>query len=431
MAFVFTKGKICSIFRKAEFKGVSFMLSILYPEVLAYVKRLPIGLMPIEIKADIVPKLIVKTSKELILTAKLRQEFYIHVVPYNVAGIKSVGFLAAFFDDTVHPLTLSGALVKELAGKELSKLFLSPIVDVHFFNELGWEMLAYRAEFRSTKRHKELLRSAVLPSVKGLNQSAVLTEITDWFSNTKPTDDFDAIHVVFKEKLMPDNVFHVDLNSQNHGYHGAPLVSSTSLERKEPGAFQEREIVAFLHRVFPAGEIYLAPLRIYDKEEMVDVLVVSKESVLLIQAKDSPNIEKIINNKITRKISASHKALRSAVGQIRGAITYMRRDSKFCVYVSGDMVELDLSNKKVYGLAIVKELFNDEYYNYTPPMLELYKKTDVPCIPLSFGELNQYTSYIDNELVFFEAFMKVFEHGLETGVFPRLRVLPPGSVINR
>jgi len=406
------------------------MLSILHPGILSYVKQLPIGLMPVEIKADSIPKLIIKSSKELILTAKLRKGFSIYLIPYEIPDVKSVAFLAAFFDDPVHPLTTGGALIKELAGRELSKLFLSPQVDVHFFNELGWEMLAYRAEFKSTKRHRDLLRSAVLPSVKGLNQSAILTEMTNWFSATLAKDDHDAIRVVFKEKLMPDDVFHIDMSDDNHRYHGAPLVSSTSLEREEPGSFQEKEIIALLHRVFPAEKIYLAPLRTYDREEMVDILVVTDKIVLLIQAKDSPNVEKIINNKISRKVSASHKALRAAVGQIKGAITYMRRSSNFVVLVNGSEVTWDLNGKDIYGLAIIKELFSNEYVDYTAPMLELYAKTGIPCIPLSYGEVHQYTSYIDNEKSFFEAFMKVFNHGLESGIFPRLRVLPPGSIVN-
>lgn len=406
------------------------MISIMYPELRAYVNQLPIGLMPIELKADIIPKLIVKTSKEVILTAKLRKEFYIYLVPYEIPGVKSVGFLAAFFDDAIHPLTTGGALIKELAGRELSKLFLSPQVDVHFFNELGWEMLAYRAEFKSTKRHRDLLRAAILPSVKGLNQSAILTEMRNWFSATLESDDHQSIKVVFKEKLMPDDVIYVDMNDENHRYHGAPLVSTSPLEREDPGPYQEKEIISILHRVFSADQIYLAPLRTYDKEEMVDVLVVTQKSVLLIQAKDSPNIEKIVNNKISRKVSASHKALKAAAGQIRGAITYMRRFPEFSVLVKGEEVKLELRGKNVYGLAVIKELFDNEYEGYTPPLLELHAKTGIPCIPLSYGELHQYTSYIDNEDALFEAFMRVFNHGEETGMFSRLRVLPPGSIIN-
>ncbi|WP_122454356.1 hypothetical protein [Pseudomonas viridiflava] len=406
------------------------MLSILHPEILSYVKKLPIGLMPIEIKADSIPKLIIKSSKELILTAKLRMGFSIYLIPYEIPGVKSIAFLAAFFDDAVHPLTTGGALIKELAGRELSKLFLSPQVDVHFFNELGWEMLAYRAEFKSTKRHRNILRSAVLPSLKGLNQSAILTEMTNWFSSTMEDDDREAIHVVFKEKLMPDDVFHIDMSDDNHRYHGAPLVSSTSLEREEPGSFQEKEIIALLHRVFPAEAIYLAPLRTYDREEMVDILIITDKVVLLIQAKDSPNIEKIVNHKISRKVSASHKALRAAAGQIKGAITYMRRSADLVVLVNDRELKFDLSGKTIFGLAIIKELFDNEYHDYTPPMIELFTKTGIPCIPLSYGEVHQYTSYIDNEKSFFEAFMTVFNHGLDSGTFPRLRILPSGSIAN-
>ena len=406
------------------------MLSIRFPSVMRKVQELSVGLLPVLVKGDSIPKLIVKISKEAILTAKLRQSFKIHLIPYEIPGVKSVGFLAAFFDDEQHPYTAGGALIKEFAGRELSKLFLSPQVDVHFFDELGREMLAYRAEFKSTKKHRDMLRGAVIPSVHGLNQSAILSEMSDWHMISGPADDEAAISVKFLEPLMPEDIVYFDMRPENHRYHGSDGFSSFTLEREIPGPPQEKEIIALLERTFDSNSIYLAPKRTYDKEEMVDILVVGDESVILIQAKDNQNLEGVLNKTIEKKRTATNKALKKAIAQVKGAIGYLKRSDDFVVLMDGKEVEIVLQGKRVYSVIVVKELFDDDYDEYTPPMLELYHQTGIACIPLSYSELHQYCQYIHGDAAFFEAFMKVFNHGLETGMFPRLRVLPPGSVVN-
>lgn len=406
------------------------MLSIMYPNVMRKVNELTVGLLPVSIKADSIPKLIVKVSKEAILTAKLRQGFLIHLVPYEIPSVKSIGFLATFFDDSQHPYYSGGGLIKELMGRELAKLFISPLVDVHFFNEFGHEMLAYRAEFKSTKKHRDMLLRAVFPSVYGLNQSALLTQIDKWWTLSGPSNDAEAIVVKFIEPLMSEDIVYVDMRPGVHDYHGASGYTMAPLEREEPGAFQEQEIISLLQRTFSSDEIYLAPKRTYDKEEIVDILVVSEKSIILIQAKDSPNIERIINNSLERKRSATNKALAKAVRQVSGAINYMRRADEFIALVNGREVGFDVSGKDVYGLVVVKELFDDDYDIYTPPMIELFEQTGIKCIPLAFSELHQYTTHLTDESEFFRAFLTVFDNGLEHGKFPRLRVLPAGSIVN-
>ncbi|AXA54720.1 hypothetical protein ACNT2N_14305 [Pseudomonas thivervalensis] len=403
------------------------MLSILHPSVMRKVHELSIGLLPITIKGDSIPKLIVKTSKEAILTAKVRQGFLIYLIPYEIPGVRSLAFLAAFFDDERHPYTSGGALIKELRAKEFSLLFQAPIVDVHFFDELGREMLAYRTTFHSTKRHKDMLRGAIVPSIEGLNQSLILDRITEWFRFSSQADDASAIKVTFTESLMPDDIIYFDMRPDAHDYHGSPGFSSAPLERSEPGPFQEKEIVALLQRTFKSKEIYLAPLRVNDKEEVVDVLVVTARSVILIQAKDNQNLESTLNKTIEKKRNATKKSLKGGLGQVKGAIGYLKRTVPFVFLIDGKEIEVDLTGKRIYALLILRELFDDDYDEYTPPMLELYKATGVACIPLSYTELHQYTRFIEGDEHFYDAFNKVFSHGLETGMFPRLRVHPPGT----
>lgn len=406
------------------------MLSITHPAIMQYVHELPIGLLPLMFKGDSLPRLLVKASKELILAAKVKKKFVVHLVPYDVCGVKSVGFMAAFSDDERSPLILGGALVKELLGYEFCQLLMSREVNVHFFDELGREMLGYRAQFASSDAHKSLLQAAVMPSVVGLNQSAILNFLSDWFRLSGVNDDERAIKVDLLEPLFPEDVVFADMRSESHKYHGSPHVSHFELEREEPGGFQEQEIIALLQRTFKVEEIYHSPKRYYDREEVADILVVTPKNVFIIQAKDSPNLERVVNQTLERKRSTAMKALRKGATQVKGAALYLGRKKPAVFLMGDDEVEVELEGRGLYGLVIMKELFNDSYDEYTPVLLDVYESKGVPTIALSYTELHQYTRFLHGDEAFVEAFMKVFEWGLECGVFPRLRVMAPGSVMN-
>lgn len=406
------------------------MLSITHPVVMQDVHDLPGGLFPAVFKNDPLPRLIVKASKELILSAKVRKGFSIHLIPYDVENVKSVGFLGTFYDDRQHPLVVGGALIKELLGNEFAKVFLSSEVNVHFFDELSREVLGYRAKFRSSLLHRELLENAEIPSIIGLNQSAILNSLSDWFSRSGKKEDDEAIKVELIEPLFPEEFIFADLRDENHAYHGSPPATHFTLEREEPGTFQEQEIISLLQRTFLPEEIYYSPKRFYDREEVADIMVVTKENVFIVQAKDSPNLEKTINTAIDRKRSTSIKALKKGAAQVKGAVTYLRR-KKPAVFLMGDNeVEVDLEGKGLYGLVVMKELFGDTYDEYSSVLLDLYRQNQVPTITLSYTELHQYTRFLHGDEAFLEAFMKVFNWGLKTGSFPRLRVMAPGSVVN-
>jgi len=406
------------------------MLSILYPKVPWIVRQLTIGLMPFTAKADSIPKLIVKATKETILAAKVRKCFSIYLIPYDVDGFQSLGFLAAFFDDNQHPLVVGGAFIKQFHARQLAALFLSPQVDVHFFDELGREMLGYRAEFKSTKKHRDILMRAVFPSLEDIHQGRVLNAISDWFHCSGPKDDAEAIKVDLKYSVIPEDMVIIDMLPENHAFHGSKGYSFVTLEREEPGNFQEKEIIDLLRRSFENCDIYHSPLRTYDSEEVADILVVSESSILVVQAKDSPNVERILNNTIERKRKTTNGALKKGLSQVKGAISYIKRTSPMKINLNEREVDISWEGKKLYALIVVKELFSDDYDEYTPPMLELYEATGVPCITLSYNELHQYTRHLKGEVAFMEAFMKVFNHGLETGTFPRLRVHAPGAMGN-
>lgn len=406
------------------------MLSITHPAVMTYVHQLPIGLLPIIFQGDPIPRLIVKANKELILSAKVRKGFSVHLIPYDVAGVKSVGFLAAFPDDQQHPLILAGALVEELMGHEMCVVLMSSEVNVHFFDELGREALGYRARLTSSSAHRALLEETNLPSIEGLNQSAILSCLSDWFRVSGAREDAQAIRVELLEPLFPEEIVFADMRDESHQYHGSSRVSHYTLEREEPGEFQEKEIIALLERTFESSSIYFSPKRVYDGEEVADILVVTEKNIIIVQAKDSPNLERTINLPIARKKSTAIKSLKKAAAQVKGAANYLRRRQPAVILMSDAEIEISLEGKGLYGLVIMKELFSDDYDEYTPVLLNVYEQANIPTITLSYSEVHQYTRFLAGDEAFLEAFMKVFEWGCKTGMFPRLRVMPPGSVVN-
>ena len=197
------------------------------------------------------------------------------------------------------------------------------------------------------------------------------------------------------------------------------------LEREEPGSFQERDIVELLQRIFPPEQIFLGPLRLTDREEICDVLVITDVRVLVIQAKDSPNIEAVMRKDISKKRSTIMRHLTKAIKQVKGAIGYIQASITLKMLISGEEVSIDLMGKEIVSLIVVRELFSDQYGEYSPPILDLVKKTEIACIPLDYMELHMYTMHLDDEDAFFAAFYQVFNNAIARGEFPRLRFKMP------
>lgn len=149
--------------------------------------------------------------------------------------------------------------------------------------------------------------------------------------------------------------------------------------------------------------------------------------MFFVQAKDSPNIERILRRPIDRKKTVTTKALKKAAGQMRGAFRYAKSESPIPMIVGGKTVEISLEGLAFRALIVVKVLFMDEYSVYTPPLLNLARELSAPCLPLDDPELHMYTRHLNDEEAFVEAWDRVFTHGVESGMFPRLRFGPIDS----
>ena len=97
----------------------------------------------------------------------------------------------------------------------------------------------------------------------------------EWFGLRSAKDDAEAITLAFEESLMPEDVYLMDLIPENNAFIGARAFSTSHLVRDEPGPLQEHDIALSLNRVFPASQIYKSLLRIKDREEISDLLVIS------------------------------------------------------------------------------------------------------------------------------------------------------------
>ena len=194
------------------------------------------------------------------------------------------------------------------------------------------------------------------------------------------------------------------------------------LEREEPGSYQEEDIIRCLLLVFQPNDIYLNPKRVYDNEEMCDILVITGKRLLIIQAKDSPNIERISRQKLSRKRSNVLSALRKATEQVKGAVGYYRRLSGRLDFIINDEIHsVDTNSLSVMTLIVVKELFSDQYLEFSSILLDVYRNRDAPCIALDYHEFYQFCFHLHNEEDFFNAYNIVMTRAVETGVYPRLR----------
>ena len=403
------------------------MLTVLHPELLGAIQNFPVGLcvLPPLSHGDR-PILIVKALKECILAAQLNRNFKIYL-PSLGDGTAVSGLVTAFFDDADEPLVLRSPLFDDEHSKRLVSHLQESELDVHLFDEHTRELLAFRCSVSAPAITKQRLRRMPLGPFFYEVAGQTLDWMQEWFGARGSKDDAEAITIGFEESLMPEDVYLIDLIPKNNAFVGARPFSTSHLVREEPGALQEHDIALLLQRVFPANQIYKSPLRVNDREEIADLLVISNTSLIFIQAKDSPNTEDVLRNSLERKRATARKSLKKALVQTRGAVRYAKSAEPMTLLVDGREVKAPIAHLTWRALIVVKELFNDDLTSYSKATLQLGRETGVPCVALDYGELNMYTSNLRNEYEFVAALDRVFGEGESTGIAPRLRLGPHGA----
>ena len=398
------------------------MLTVEYPALLSEIASIPMGLIPIVLrKPDAPPKLIVKASKETLLTAKINRGFKIYVIPVVVGDQQTVGLISAFYDTEDEPLIIYTPIFRDAVMEQLVKMLQGRALDCHLFDEHSRELLGYTCDVVVPELTRQRLQDIALLPFSLDSARMAHNQMQHWFSFRTVGDDAQAISIDFRESLMPEDIFIIDSRPENHRFPGGPTVTVSELERKEPGSFQEQDIARLLQRRFHPEHIFLNPKRTSDGEEVADLLVITDAELIVVQAKDSPNIERIMRNTIARKKKTTLGALTKAASQVRGALRYIRSTSPLELELEGTRVTLDVDGLEFRSLIVVKELFNDDFDQYSPLLLEVHKETEVPCVVLDYPELVSYVSGLSTD-GFFEALDRVFSYGLQTGMFPRLRI---------
>ena len=397
------------------------MITLKYPALVRELTQYPGGLFPAQTLGGPRNILVVKCLKEMILAAKMLREFKFYLVPLDADGVSTYGLVTAFFDDFSEPLVIRTPLLDDELGNGIIDLLCSRSFDIHFFDEHDREFLGYRvnngsADTFSPSRGKiRLASSRYVPSPKIDDQMAIL------FSNRNSEDDDNALVVELGEELFPSDIIIWDARPEANSYQGRKHDMFTALERENPGLFSELDIVKFLSRVFESEQIFLNPLRADNGKEFVDVMVVTPNHLLLIQAKDSPNTEETLRRPIERKIATVIKHLKKATAQLRGSIAYVDSNDPFIVQCGNTRHSIAAADLEVVSVALVKELFDTEYKSYSQIAFEVLDGTGVSCIIQDYSQFHYLTYHRRTEESFFDTLDAVMIFAIRHNEFPRSR----------
>ncbi len=236
---------------------------------------------------------------------------------------------------------------------------------VHIFDEQNRELLGYCAEIDAPLTLQSPPGACCLPELDQKSFHLAYEQAAAWIGLGSAQDDADAIKVHFTESLIPEDLMVLDLRYDQYTFHGSKGFGFTSLEREDAGRYQEMDIINLIHRVFRSDQIYHAPKRFYDMEEIADI--------------------------------RSHHRLN----------------------LSGNFNRPRQEPHTLSGRCPGK--FLDTYTEYSHELFSLFDDINFPCIALDYAELHSYTSYCGDEHRFLGAYFQIFNFARSNGNFPRLR----------
>ena len=313
----------------------------------------------------------------------------------------TVGLISAFFDDPDEPLVIRTPLFDDELVHEFVQVLSSDSFDIHFYDEHNRKLIGFRAENPDATRFRHFVNT--IRFVPGTLEFArqFHDDMNSWFGARSTAEDDASLRINLLETLAPDN-----LSEQS---------------RTSPGDLNEPDIEMCLHRAFSYDQVCRNPVRADDGREFVDVLVAANRTVLLIQAKDSPVTEATLGRPIDRKQAITDKHVRKAAAQLKGSINHLRSGSSIDIITDGQPCELYVSGREVFGLVIVKELFDSERSTCSRLVLSVFQETDVPCLLLDYVEFQELTFFRPTEESLVGTLRQMFAAALEHGLFPRSR----------
>jgi hypothetical protein len=379
------------------------MLTVLHPQVKPQIASFQGGLLPVRLPGDKNLSLVVKVSKEMILAAKMRGgfAFYLPKLP-STSGL-TTSLVTAFFDDADQPLTLTSALFGDDAWAQgILEILGYDQLDVYFFDDQNYEWLSYRTTLDDPGSCLIGEDPIYLLDYHPQTAQGIHSALQNWFGWREEKDDEQAIRVVFSEPLSPEDLYVMDMTVENNSYLGSGGFRRDSLTRDDPGYYQERDISVCLLRAFDPNKIMMNPRRKDNNKEILDHLVLTDDVAVLIQAKDSPTTEVSLGRSIDRKRQMTHQQIGAAIKQINGAARYLAREKTAKLVVGGKDVEVTLGKRRVIGLTVVKELFDDEGEAYAVACADM---ADLSCggMVMDYSSFHAFTHHFSNERGFIAA----------------------------
>ncbi len=378
------------------------MLTIEHSGIREAIRDLPPGLWVARPDPDEPPLLIVKATKEIILTAIERGGFAFYPVPMQVGDTVGMGLLTAFFDDADEPLCIRTLLFDDPLSDSLVELITSGRLTAHFFDEQEVELAGFTARVDDPAGQAENIRGFCRSKPDPEAFSTMLATTADWFGLRDAEADRQALRVVFTEPLFPPDLAIIDLD-RAADYLGAPNVPFHSLVQEDnPGFFQEPGIAEALQRVFGPTNVHLNPFHADCDEELADALVIGSSRILVVQAKDSPNNKDALDRTLRRKRAIGRKQMEKARRQLVGALGQIVGKPQLAVRTGGALYEVSLRGRTAMGVMVVKELFGDEADMQMEAVEWVERKSGAPAIVLDYPGLAQLAHYLPTPELFLE-----------------------------
>lgn len=384
-------------------------LTVLHPELKQHIAEFAGGLMPVRLAEDAELSLVVKTQKEAILAAKMNGSFafYLPVLPSST--VTTTSLITAFFDDDDEPLIIRTPLFGDDGFSQgIVEILKYEEVDVYFFDEQNYEWMSFRTALQDNGSCLIGAEDIHLLGYHPETAKSIHGVLSDWFGNRTQQDDECAIQAVFKEELSPNDLFVLDMTPEVNAYQGGSGFRRDSLTRTDPGYHQERDISACLLRAFEPQQIMMNPRRKDTFKEILDHLVLTDELAILIQAKDSPTTEAGISRTLERKRRSTHSQIDDAIRQINGAARYLQREATATLVVGGKDMDISLGQRRVIGLAIVKELFDDEGEAYAAACKKLTGLSGGGMV-MDYNSFHAFTHRFNTEVEFIRALETLIE----------------------
>jgi hypothetical protein len=376
------------------------MLSISCPEIVPQIENIDYGIIPAYIRSKKKHILIVKSPKEAILAAKIHMKIGFYLIPRDNFCI---GAVTAFYDNVDDPLIISTLFSSnDSLYDELKLIFKQKKFDIYFFNEQNLELFNARATFLDYERFLEQSRRrAELDFNDQEKVNSTLHEILKTFSNRAQYKKMKFDIQLYRNGFIEDMLY-LDLrksfNGMNKSFNNEHYIK---LERdfdhmNTDGYIQEKEIALLLNRHFQDQNIYINPIRIdnHKKEdrEFADILIDTDTSLIIIQAKDSPNNKSCLERSALRKNQTSYKHVLKASAQLEGALSYAKNNDFIQLKSDKTHFCIDTRSKEIIGLIVVKELFDDCYAKYSDPILRIIKNINMGIALFDYSQLHVITN---------------------------------------